>query len=167
MVRLFKMFLLKIMVCSVPPLYGFDTSDEDDLDVTPLNHYWLLIKFIMVCPWDIMELFEVQKCTKEAGVIYIKDKNDVEDMGTLSRKDNDKWAFLLGYCSELYFKCFSDWLPKSSEIGRVPYWLETYRIGLFAVKVTNNAVGEKIREACMYQDYSFRTHKFEEFPWKD
>ena len=38
------------------PLYGVD---EEDLDVTPLNHYCLLIKFIMVCPGDIIDLFEV------------------------------------------------------------------------------------------------------------
>ena len=154
-------FYIFKMACPVPPFYGFD-SDEEDLDVTPLNHYWLLIKFIMVCPGDIMELFEVQKSSKEDGIIYIKDKNGVHDVGTLSRKDNDKWAFLLDYCSELYFKCFSDCLPKSHT-----YWWGTYRVGYFAVKVTNNAVVEKIREACMYGDYSFRTHKFREFPCND
>ena len=110
------------------------------------------------CPGDIMELFEVQKCSNEDGVIYIKDQNGVEDVGTLSKKDNDKWHFLLDYASELYFKCFSDCLPKNST-----YWWETYRVGYFAVKVTNNAIVDKIREACMCGDYSFRTHKFKEF----
>ena len=98
------------MACPIPPFYDFDS--DKDLDVTLLNHYWLLIKFIMVCPGDIMELFGVWKCSKD-GVIYIKDKNGVEDVGTLSKKDNDKWSFLLDYCSELYFKYFSDCLPKS------------------------------------------------------
>ena len=78
----------------------------------------------------MVQLFEVRKSTKEDGVIYFKDKNGVEDVGTLSRKDNDKWAFLLDYCSELYFKCFSNCFLKSDT-----YWWETYRIGYFAVKV--------------------------------
>ena len=68
--------------CPVPPLYGFD--EEEDLDVTPLKHYWLLIKFIMVCPGDI-DLFEVQKCSKD-GVVYIKDKNGVHDVGTVQKR---------------------------------------------------------------------------------
>ena len=53
----------------------------------------------MVCTGDFIDLFEVQNCTKEKNVIYIKDKNGVEDVGTLSKKDNEKGALLLDYLS--------------------------------------------------------------------
>ena len=106
---------------------------DEDLDVGPLNHYWLLIKFIMVCPGDIMETFEVRKFTKENGVVYIKDQEGKEDVGTLSRKDNDTWNFSLDMSPAISFKAFSDCLPKASELGRQPYYWETYRIGFLAV----------------------------------
>lgn len=140
-------------------------DEEDDQNVSALNDYWLIIKFIMVCSGDILELFEVRKCTKEENVIYINDKNGVEDVGTRSRKDNDKWAFLLDYSSKFYFKCFSNCLTTSQDLERVPYRWEIYRIRYFAVKVTTNTWDDKFWDACIYGDYSFRAHKFEEFPW--
>ena len=51
--------IFSVMACPVPLKYR-----DKDLDVGPLNHYWMLIKFIVVCPGDIMDTFEVRKCTK-------------------------------------------------------------------------------------------------------
>lgn len=127
------------MVCPVPMKYP-----DEDLDVGPLNQYWLLIKFIMASPGDIMETFEVRRCIKEDGVVYIKDKEGNEDVGTLSRKYNDAWNFLLDMSPAVYFKAFCDCLPKASELGRQPYYWETYRIVFLAVKICNEMILDQI-----------------------
>ena len=55
-----NLFNILDMVCPIPPLY-----DEEDLDVTPLNHYWLLIKFIMVCLEILLTCLRFENAAKK------------------------------------------------------------------------------------------------------
>ena len=134
-------------------------------DVSPLSTYWMIVKFIVVYPGTDIETFEVNKCCKEDGVVYLKKDDESGDtVAQFSKKDNEVWGFLFHYSDDIYFKNFMDCKQKDIN-GREPYYWETYSRGYLAVKVMNRNIVEKIQEACIDGRYTYRAHKFETFPW--
>ena len=77
----------------------------------------------MVSPGDEIELFDYGKLMKEHDVVYLMDEHKFL-VATLSKKDNDNWAFLFNYSPEIYFKYFSDCKPSFGGLGHVPYYWE-------------------------------------------
>ena len=130
------------MAQPMPSLCELDL--ELDLeDVGPLTTYWMLVKFIVVYPGTDIETFEVSKCCREDGVVYLKKDHDSGDrVAQFSKKDNEVWGFLFDYSDEIYFKNFMDCNPRDIN-GREPYYWETYRGGYLAVKVMNRNIVEK------------------------
>ena len=134
-------------------------------DVSPLSTYWMIVKFTVVYTGTDIETFEVSKCCKEDGVVYLKKDDESGDrVAQFSKKDNEVRGFLFHYSDDIYFKNFMDCKPKDIN-GREPYYWETYRGGYLAVKVMNRNIVEKIQEVCTDGRYTYRAHKFETFPW--
>ena len=96
---------------------------ELELDnVSPLSTYWMIVKFIVVYLGTDIETFEVNKCCKEDGVVYLKkDDKSGDRVAQISKKDNEVWGFLFHYSDDIYFKSFMDCKPKDIN-GREPYY---------------------------------------------
>ena len=126
----FNFCTFQIMVYSQPMPSLCELELELD-DVSPLSTYWMIVKFIVVYPGTDIETFEVNKCCKEDGVVYLKKDDEYGDkVAQFSKKDNEVWGFLFHYSDDIYFKNFMDCKPKDIN-GREPYYWETYRGGIW------------------------------------
>ena len=88
----YENFNFHIMAQPMPSLCELDLELED---VGPLTTYWMIVKFIVVYLGTDIETFEVNKCCREDGVVYLKKDHDSGDhVVQFSEKDNEVWGFL-------------------------------------------------------------------------